>query len=138
MEELLRTTVIATALLLSIEQGAAADSSHRFVQIRSASLNPQVIHIEATDQIGWLNYSSNVARVSFDREVGKQMVCTTRTSFTATGERLESHDIQGTQFASLCRLAPGAYTYRVDLRTGAGAGSGLGRGRRLEGRVIVE
>jgi hypothetical protein len=129
---------IAGTLLLAIGTQAIADASYRFVQIQNGRVHPRVLRIRAGEPLGWVNYSSKIARVSFERDVGKRLVCDTRTSFSLTGERLESQDIQARQFASMCRLAPGEYAYRVDLRNGAG---GMGSGavsRRLEGRVIVE
>lgn len=129
---------VAGMLLLAIGTQAVADASYRFVQIQNGRVHPRVLRIQAGQQLGWVNYSSKIARVSFERDVGKRLVCDTRTSFRLTGERLESQDIQARQFASMCRLAPGEYAYRVDLRNGVG---GMGSGalaRSLEGRVIVE
>ena len=121
---------------LAISIGAAdADSSHRFVRITPGGLQPATLHLSSGERIGWINYSSHIARVSFDREVARQLVCTEEGSFRATGARLESHGIQATQFASLCELVPGSYLYRVELRSGAGAGAGPHRS--LEGRVVV-
>jgi plastocyanin len=126
--------VLVTCMALLV--GAAhADSSHRFVRITSGGLQPATLHLSPGERIGWVNYSSHIARVSFEREVARQLVCTEEGSFRMTGARLESKGIQATQFASLCELAPGSYVYRVDLH--AGAGSGAGQQRSLEGRVVV-
>jgi hypothetical protein len=128
--------------VLSFSAAASEDESdhaklkHEFVRITSGSLHPKVQRIGKGDAFGWVNYSSKVARVSFDGDVASKMMCTTRTSFHLTGDRLESGDIQGHQFATLCNLASGEYAYLVQLRSGAGSSSGLGR--TLKGTLIVE
>ena len=114
-----------------------AEHEHRFVRITSAKLHPATQQIHATDAFGWVNYSSQIARISFDREVGKHLACTSRGSFRLTGDRLESGDIQARQFASLCRLAPGEYAYRVDLHAGIGSSGGGTPSRSFEGNLVV-
>ena len=106
------------------------------MRIRSSSLHPTAQKVGTDEAFGWVNYSSKVARVSFDQEVAKKMLCTTRTGFQLTGDRLESRDIQGRQFASLCSLQPGEYAYLVELRSGAGTSAGTSR--TLHGTLIVE
>ena len=110
---------------------------HRFVRITSASLAPKTLTLTEGQAFGWVNYSSKQARVSFDRQVAKKMVCTTLTSFRMSGERLESQPIQARGFASLCKLKPGRYPYQVELFSGAGSGSGR-YGRVLEGELLIE
>ena len=114
-----------------------ADHEHRFVRITSSKIRPATQQIHSTDAIGWVNYSSKIARISFDREVGKHLACTSRGSFRLTGDRLESGDIQARQFASLCRLAPGEYAYRVDLHTGSGSSSAGIPSKSFEGNIVV-
>jgi hypothetical protein len=118
------------------EESDHAEHEHRFVRITRRSLHPKEQKIDTDEAFGWVNYSSRMARVSFDREVAKKMLCTTRGDFRITGKRLESGDLQGRQFAALCRLAPGAYAYRVELRSGSVGIAGAER--TLEGTLIVE
>ena len=134
----------SAALLLNAAVPALAsddidhvDHDHEFVRIGAVSLHPAVSRIGPGDAIGWVNYSPNIARVSFDAEVGKKLVCRSRVSFQLTGDRLQSADIQGRQFASLCQFQPGEYDYRVELLSGAGAG-GRQIERVLEGKIVVE
>jgi hypothetical protein len=133
------TIGLATLTLSAAAVGADSDHAkheHRFVRITSGSLHPEEQKIGTDEAFGWVNYSSKIARVSFDAAVAEKMLCTTRTGFRITGDRLESGDIQGRQFAALCRLAPGEYAYRVELRSGAGPMAGPDR--TLEGTLIVE
>ncbi len=109
---------------------------HRFVRITDAGLHPDVQRIQRDEAFGWVNYSSKIANISFDREVGAHLTCRSRGSFRLTGERLESGNIQARQFASLCSLAPGEYTYRVELH--AGIGMGATSARVHEGTLVVE
>ena len=128
--------VLAFSAAASEDESDHAKHEHRFVRITSGSLHPKALKVGTDEAFGWVNYSSKIARVSFDQEVAKKMLCTTRTGFQLTGDRLESGNIQGRQFASLCRLAPGEYAYLVELRSGAGTTGGSGR--TLEGTLIVE
>jgi hypothetical protein len=137
---------LAAAAALAVGLGAAtsrADESdhetleHEFIRITSASLQPATLELRSDEAIGWLNYSDKIARVSFPRDVGKHLTCHSKGSFRLTGDRLESGDIQARQFASLCQLAPGEYSYRVELRSGAGASGGGTVVRSLEGTLVV-
>ncbi len=113
-----------------------AEHDHRMARILETRVHPKTIEIHSTDAIGWLNYSSKRARISFDAEAAKSMTCRSRGTFHLDGPRLTSSDIQATQFASLCSLAPGEYEYRVELRSGIGAdGSSLGKS--FTGKIIV-
>ena len=130
---------IAAALVATVAGSAVAGTSdRRYVQIKDGRVHPTVVRVGADHTLGWVNYSSRIATVSFEREVGKRLTCESSTSFRLTGTRLQSADIQSTQFASLCRLAPGEYRYRVDLRNGAGGAGAGARDRSFEGMVIVE
>ncbi len=128
--------VLAFSAAASEEEPDHAKHEHRFVRITSGSLHPKAQKVGTDEAFGWVNYSSKIARVSFDQEVASKMLCTTRTSFRLAGDRLESGDIQGRQFASLCSLQPGEYAYRVELRSGAGTSAGSSR--TLKGTLIVE
>ncbi len=112
------------------------DREHRLVRIGDVSLHPQSLEIGAGDAFGWLNYSSQIASVSFDASAADKMLCKQRSSFRLDGDRIDSGDIQAHQFVSLCSLAAGAYPYRVQLRSGAG-GSGTAPGRVIEGTIVV-
>lgn len=107
--------------------------SHKTVRITSTGLQPEVMRIHTDDAFGWLNFSSRVARVSFDAKVGKRLLCTSLTTFRITGDRLESGDVEKLHFVSLCRLLPGQYDYRVRLLPGRRRGEEL-----LEGTLVVE
>jgi plastocyanin len=113
------------------------DTPHEFVRIHQLSVRPEELRIDSGEAFGWLNYTNAIARVSFDKDVAKHLLCKTRGSFHFVGDRLESGDIQAQQFATLCTLAPGEYTYRVELREGAG-GDGVVPTRSFEGRIVVK
>ena len=112
------------------------DKDHEVARILETRVRPKTLEISSTDAIGWLNYSSKRARISFDAEVAKSMVCRSISSFRVDGGRVVSPDIQASQFASLCSLAPGEYEYRVELRPGIGA-SGVGVGKSFTGKIVV-
>jgi hypothetical protein len=124
-------TLAFTAFLLAAALGRAdgapdhAALDHVFVRVTDGGLRPGIARLRADQAIGFLNSSSFVVRVSFDASIAARIKCRSQASFTRVGARLESARIQGSQFASLCSLAPGEYAYRVDLQTSAGAGSDL-------------
>ncbi len=136
---LVRLLVLALIFGPSLALGAEPDHAehdHRMARILEIRVHPKVIEIHSTDAIGWLNYSSKRARISFDAEVAKNLTCRSKWTFHLDGPRLGSNDIQASQFASLCSLAPGEYEYRVELRSGIGAdGSSLGKS--FTGKIIV-
>ena len=138
----------ALALALLVTPGgnpAAAEEArpdhihlgHRLVPIMPGSLYPKVQRIHASDAFGWLNYTTRVARVSFDKEVAARLTCKSPSGFHLTGERFESRDIPSGGFTSLCNLAPGEYDYRVELRSGLWERAD-GVPEVLEGRLVVE
>ncbi len=112
------------------------DLEHRLVRIGATSLHPETLTFDAGDGFGWINYSDEIATVSFPAAIGQKLFCKQKTSFHLSGDHLVSGDIQARQFVTLCSLAPGEYPYRVMLRAGIG-GSGPGAGRTLEGRLVV-
>ncbi len=114
-----------------------AEHDHRMARILETRVHPKTIEIHSTDAIGWLNYSSKRARISFDAEVAKSMTCRSKGTFHLDGPRLTSTDIQVTQFASLCNLAPGEYEYRVELRAGIGGSGGAIPGKSFTGKIVV-
>ena len=137
---LVRLLVLALILGPSPSFGAEpdhGDHDHRMARILENRVRPKVIEIHSSDAIGWLNYSSQRARISFDAEVAKTLTCRSRGTFHLDGPRLSSNDIQATQFASLCSLAPGEYEYRVDLMSGIGGGGGSISGKSFTGKIIV-
>ncbi len=113
------------------------DAPHVYVTILQGRLKPEVQKLTPGDAVGWLNYTDKIARISFDKEVAKRMICRKEGSFKLTGDRLESSNIQAQQFATLCVLSKGEYTYKVDLFAGAGGGAGNVPTTR-EGKLIVE
>ncbi len=136
---LVRLLVLALIFGPSPSLGAEPDHAehdHQVARILETRVHPKVIEIHTSDAISWLNYSSKRARVSFDTEVAKNLTCKSVGSFRLEGDRLTSSDIQATQFASLCSLAPGEYEYRVDLRSGIG-GSGGSPAKSFNGKIVV-
>lgn len=144
MRVFFQAAAVLTVLLwvLSFSAAAGEDESdhakleHEFVSITSESLHPEVQKVGKGEAFGWVNYSSEIVRVSFDLDIVNKMTCTALTSFRVTGGRLKSRDIQSQQFASFCNLASGEYAYLVQLRSGAG--NSAGPGRTLKGTLIVE
>ena len=114
-----------------------AEHNHRVARILETRIHPKTIEIHSTDALGWVNYSSKRARISFDAEVAKSMTCRSKGTFHLDGPRLTSNDIQATQFASLCRLAPGEYEYRVELRAGISGSGGASVGKSFTGKIVV-
>jgi hypothetical protein len=106
-------------------------------RILESRVRPEIVEIHSSDTISWLNYSSKRARISFDADVAKNLTCRSKGTFHLDGSRLRSNDIQATQFASLCSLAPGEYEYRVDLTSGIGGSGGSISGKSFTGRIIV-
>ncbi len=134
-----RAAAVAVAILAFAAARAADHESanHQTVRIGGAAVHPVTVTLASGDALAWVNYSSRIARVSFDRSVAEKIRCAQRASFTLDGERLVSPQIQATQFASLCMLAPGSYEYRVELSSGAGTGGSGGPERTFTGRVDV-
>ena len=137
--------VAALTLLLAPGGGSAAAEdnpdhahlAHRLVPIMPGSLYPKAQRIHASDAFGWLNYTTRVARVSFDKEVAARLTCKSPSGFHLTDDRFESRDIPSGGFTSLCNLAPGEYDYRVELRSGLWERAD-GVPEVLEGRLVVK
>lgn len=110
------------------------DHAHHFVRITDDRLNPRVVEMRTGDAIAWANYTRKKARISFDREVAKRIICERPGSFVLTDRALESQELRGLQFASLCKLTPGEYEYEVDLH---GVTPGHVPSKGLKGRVVV-
>ena len=106
------------------------------VRITASRLHPETIELRADETLAWVNYSNRAARISFDSSVATKLHCKHGASFRLNGERLESRDVRGRQFASLCQLEPGEYTYRVELVQTAGSIAPAGD-RVHEGRIVV-
>ena len=130
---------LASLLLAAVpapaEEADHADHEHQLIRIFENRVRPDPQTIHSDDAIGWLNYTSKIARISFDQEVAKKLTCTSPGSFRLDGARLVSGDIQATQFATLCNLAPGEYDYRVTLRSGIGTTGGAEKN--IAGRIVV-
>ena len=131
--------IALVALFLALPLAAAesdhADHRHQLIRIFEGRVRPTVQTLDSSDALGWLNYTSRIARVSFAKEVAKKLTCASPGSFRIDGERLISGDIQATQFATLCNLAPGEYEYRVTLRSGIGTTQG--REKTIGGKIVV-
>jgi hypothetical protein len=110
---------------------------HRVVPITSQRLYPDVQRISVSDAFGWLNYSTMIARVSFDREVVDRLTCRSASRFHPMGDRFESGDIGPGEFTTLCSLAAGEYFYRVELRATEGPGDNADLVTHA-GKIIVE
>ena len=122
-----RTVAICLALLsgalgiggapsAAAEEGTDhAQGEHRIVGVTHRALHPEVQLISEAHTFGWLNYTRNVIRVSFDAGVAQKLFCESRSTFRLVGDRLRSGNIATDDFATLCRLAPGEYPYRVEL-----------------------
>jgi hypothetical protein len=121
---------------LAEEESDHADHEHQFVKIFEGRVRPGTLVMRSDDAIGWLNYTARIAQISFDKEVARHLTCHSQGSFHIDGDRLVSGDIQSTQFATLCNLAPGEYEYRVTLRSGIG--SSQGGEKQLAGKLLVE
>ncbi|MFI5314953.1 MAG: hypothetical protein ACHQ6T_04585 [Myxococcota bacterium] len=136
-------TAVFLAFLVAAALGRAdaapdhAELDHVYVRITDAGLRPAAQTLAASQAIGFLNSSSQVVRISFDKTVVTRIKCRSATSFQLAGDRLASGRVQGSQFASLCSLAPGSYAYRVDLQQGAGTGPELVV-RSFEGMLTVK
>jgi hypothetical protein len=113
------------------------DHAHSVIRIGSR-LHPEQAQVSPDDALIWVNYSSRVARVVFAADVAKNLKCESASSFTLDGDRLVSRDIQASQFASLCRLAPGEYTYEIELFSGAGTGGFAEAARKFTGAIQVK
>lgn len=128
--------IVASSLVVGPALGLDRNG-HAFVRISQMGVSPEVLELESGRAIGWINRTSRVARVSFHRNVARHMVCESDMGFRLNGQQLESPRIQSRQFASLCQLEPGRYTYRVDLRSGAGAMGSPEPVRSFEGTLVV-
>ncbi len=136
------SSILVTGALLTTAPAASAEDPvdhiehrHRSVRISLGRIHPEVLRIQPDAALVWINYSSRVARVSFDKSVAAKLKCNSRSAFGISGDRLLSSRIQGSQFASICNLSPGEYAYRVDLYSRAGAGVS---DRSFEGKIVVE
>ncbi len=108
------------------------------VRIRNWSLQPQVIQIEHGQELGWRNRASSEAKVVFEREAARAMVCHHAHGLKLEGAELTSTVPTGGQLGSGCTLGPGEYRYQVVFHPEKGGnGAPLG-GRSLTGRVIVQ
>lgn len=115
-----------------------AEYEHQYVRITDSGLRPAAQKIHPEMALGWINYSSRIARISFDAAVVKKLTCRTQGAgaFQVVDERLLSPKVQSMQFASLCHLARGEYAYEVE--TFSGIGTGGGPRRTYKGKILVE
>lgn len=115
-----------------------AEFEHQYVRITDSGLRPAAQKIHPEMALGWINYSSRIARISFDAAVVKKLTCRTQGvgAFQVVDERLLSPKVQSMQFASLCHLARGEYAYEVE--TFSGIGTVGGPRRTYKGKILVE
>lgn len=100
----------------------------RIVGISAGALLPTIKQIDQSDAFGWLNYSTQVASISFDRSVAAQMTCRGPSPFELQSDRLRAPSVASGGYATLCNLAPGEYDYEVEL---------VGKGKVLLGKIVV-
>lgn len=123
VSSLVLALLLATPVAIARAEPPVSDhANHRHVTVRisRSHVRPEEARIHADEALAWLNYSGLRARVIFPADVAEKLRCTSRGSFALAGDRLVSGEIQGTQFASLCRLEPGTYRYEVEFFNGLG------------------
>lgn len=102
-------------------------------------LSPSRIEIGPDHRVQWLSYSRYGARIAFDREVARSMVCHRLVNFQLDEDTLRSATLTTGDVASFCKLAPGRYRYRVErvepgIRPSPGSRSPSSR---LSGVIVV-
>ena len=119
-------TTARTASVSALPDHAGHET--RIVGISAGALLPTVKQIESGDAFGWLNYSTQIASISFDRSVAAQMTCRGPSPFELQSDRLRAASVASGGYATLCNLAPGEYDYEVEL---------VGKGKVLLGKIVV-
>ena len=71
------------------EEPDHVEYEHRFVRITATRVRPETLAVESDQAIGWVNYSSQIARVSFDEEIAEKMTCRSPGGFREELERGE-------------------------------------------------
>ncbi len=131
----------AAVAILMLPATAPAEESdhvgHRHTPIRIAStkLRPDPAKLPAANALVFLNYSGRIAQISFDESVAKNITCQNRSAFELTNGRLTAPYVRQGSFVSLCKMAPGNYDYRVELKRSAGE---LENYAVYDGKIIVE
>ena len=108
---------------------------HKPIRIAKSSLRPDPVKLPAADALVFLNYSGRIAQISFDESVAKSIACESRSDFQLSNGRLTAAYVRQGSFVSLCRLAPGSYDYRVELKRSAGE---LENYAVYDGKIVVE
>ncbi len=108
---------------------------HKPIRIAKSSLRPDPVKLPAADALVFLNYSGRIAQISFDESVAKSIACESRSDFQLANGRLTAPNVRQGSFVSLCRLAPGSYDYRVELKRSAGE---LENYAVQDGKIIVQ
>ncbi|MEM7409910.1 MAG: hypothetical protein AAF430_06730 [Myxococcota bacterium] len=98
------------------------------VVISPARLVPSVMVVADTEAFGWLNYAARDAAISFPVEITRRMACKGPSPFRVDGPRLVAEPVTTGNFATLCKLQPGVYEYRVEI---------AGRSDPLLGKLVV-
>ena len=116
----------ATLAILTVPMTARAEESdhvdhqHSSIRITSSRLHPDRVTLPPENTLVFLNYSGRIAQISFDESVAKNIACKNRSSFELANGRLTAPYVRQGSFQSLCKLAPGSYEYRVELKRSAG------------------
>ncbi len=135
------TWLAAAAAILFLPATAPAEEpdhiGHRHTPIRIASSKPRPdpAKLPAANALVFLNYSGRIAQISFDESVAKSIACKSRSTFELSNGRLTAAYVRQGSFVSLCKLAPGNYDYRVELKRSAGEAENYAV---YDGKIIVE
>ena len=111
-------------------------TSHEVVLITDQGLNPKTVTLDNGQLVAWISYAMAPSVVVFEREVARDMICTSLVNFRIEEDELRSAEIHAGEFASFCQLKPGRYRYKVVRPDHKLAGAG-GASKRLEGEIIV-
>ncbi len=84
------------------------------IDITEYAISPVRVVIHADQKVAFLNRARGGRRVSFGPETARSMVCDELVNFSMERGRLRSGMLQTGDVASLCRLQPGVYPYRVE------------------------
>ncbi len=133
MKTLVLLSLLVAAGASADQAGEGASPDHvglktEIVAIAPDRLSPTVKLVGSTEALGWINYTSRAASIEFDAAVAETMMCTGPSPFRVDGDQLRAPEVISGGFATVCKLAPGEYDYRVVLR---------GTERPLLGKLVV-
>ena len=110
-------------------------TSHKVVLITDQEVRPERVMLEEGQLVAWISYSAVPAKVVFEREVAKSMICHSLVNFSIKDDELASQLIHAGEFASFCELKPGRYRYKV-VRPDTGESAASAR-HILRGEIVV-